>query len=190
MIRINLLPRQRRRTLAIPEFGVVGVIVVVIGVLIAAYVYGKVQNGLVRAQVELLNRQIADVRPKAAEVLTLEARIERLRAKEELLKSLEARQLAWPELLADLARRTPRDAWLQSASFTPSPLQLLLSGTAFSYDSVARYMTNLASSPFYGEVDLNAAAESQTGGHTLVIFSLVVTVRPTPAPLVAQGGTQ
>ena len=187
MIRINLLPRQRRRTLAIPEFGVVGVIVVVIGVLIAAYVYGKVQNGLVRAQVELLNRQIADVRPKAAEVLTLEARIERLRAKEELLKSLEARQLAWPELLADLAPRTPRDSWLQSASFTPSPLKLILGGTAFSYDSVARYMRNLQSSPYYGEVDLNAAAESQSVGHTLVIFSLVVTVRPTPAPLSAQG---
>ena len=89
MIKVNLLPRQRRRSLAVPEFGVVGVVGVVIGVLIAAYIYGKVQNGLVRAQVELINRQIADVRPKAAEVLTLEARIERLRAKEELLKSLE-----------------------------------------------------------------------------------------------------
>ncbi len=190
MIRINLLPRQRHRRLAVPEFGVVTVVVVVIGVLIAAYVYGKVQNGLLRAQVELINRQIADVRPKAAEVLTLEARIDRLRAKEELLKSLMARQLAWPELLADLAHRTPRDAWLQSATFTPSPPQLVLAGTAFSYDSVARFMTNLGSSPFYSDVDLNAAQESQSVGRTLVQFGLVVILRPTPAPLAAQGGAR
>jgi Tfp pilus assembly protein PilN len=133
MIRINLLPRHGRRRL-VPEFGVVTMVLVVIAPLAAAYVYGQLQNGIVRVQTEAINRQIAEVRPRAAQVLALEVQLERLRAKEDLLKSLNARQLPWADILADLAHRTPHDVWLTTATYTSaSPPQLTLQGNGFSY---------------------------------------------------------
>ena len=191
MIRINLLPRHRRRRV-VPEVGVVSVVVVVLAGLIASYVYGQIQNGVVRLETATLNRQIEQTRIEAAEVLALETKIERLRAKEELLKSLVAREHPWAEVLTDLARRTPRDLWLSSATFNSdsTPTQLTLGGTAFSYDGVARFMINLASSPFYADVDLNTAGEAEISGRTLITFSLVVTMRPNPIQIAAQGDSR
>jgi Tfp pilus assembly protein PilN len=192
MIHINLLPRlRRRRLLPVGEIGVVGVVILIVVGLIASYVYGQLQNGLVRLQTEAINHQIAQIRPRAAEVLDLEARLERLRAKEDLLKSLAARELPWADILADLAQRTPKDVWLSSATFSStSPQQLTLQGTGFSYDATARFMTNLAASSFYSDVALTVAQEAHTAGRTVVTFSLVVTVRPAPSQIAAQGGLQ
>ncbi len=182
MIRINLLPARRRRRRLVPESGVVGVLLLVIASLIVAYLVGAWENERVQAQTNAINRQLVAIRPKVAEVLRLETQIEQLRAKEDLLRFLEARQLPWPEMLVDLARRTPSDAWLSSASVsgTGTP-RLSLTGSATSYASVARFMTNMAASRFYSDVDLQGAQGNSVASTRVIAFGLYLTLRPVNA---------
>lgn len=186
MIRINLLPTRRRRRAFAPESGVIGIVMMVLAALVLSYLYGEVRNTRVKVETEQINRQVVAIRPKVAEILQIEEQIQELRAKEQLLKSLEARQLPWAEVLADLAQRTPRDAWLSSATFSPtSASQLILSGSAFSYDAVGRFMKNLAGSRFYSDVDLQQASKAS---ERVIRFDLGVTLRA--APVAAQGGAR
>jgi Tfp pilus assembly protein PilN len=188
VIRINLLPqRRRRRRRFAPESGVIVVALLVLAGLVLSYLYGEVQNTRVKVETDQINRDIEAIRPKVAAILALEQRIESLREKEELLKALEARQLPWADILSDLAVRTPQDAWLSSATFNPTAGgQLTLIGSAMSYDSVGRLMTNLARSRFYSDVDLSQAQKGNVGQRTIILFNLAVTLRPTE--VAAQGG--
>lgn len=183
MIKINLLPQRRRRRL-IPESGVVLVALGVIAALAGGYAWETVRNRDVAKQTEDLNRKLVVVRRQVAEVLALEAKIDDLRARERLLSSLEAREVPWPEILVDLAGRTPHDAWLVSASInaTPSGLGLNLAGSALSYTSVAHFMVALGASPFYSDVDLQAAQLGKLGLTPVVQFGLTLPMRPLPVP--------
>jgi len=180
MIRINLLPERRRRRRLIPESGVVSAVLLVIAALVGSYMYGDWQNHLVRVQTDEINRQITAIRPKVAEVLAIQGRIEELRAREDLLRSLEARQIPWSEMLVDLAERTPHDAWLANAavSATSGTARLALSGAALSYNAVARFMTSLGGSRFYSDVDLQGAQSTTLGAAQIVQFGVYTTVRP------------
>lgn len=189
MIRINLLPqRRRRRRQFAPESGVIIVVLLVLAGIVLSYLYGEVRNTRVKVETDQINRDIAAIRPKVSEILALEQQIELLREKEELLKSLQARELPWADILADLARRTPQDAWLTNASFHPSggQSQLALTGSALSYDAVGRFMRNLAGSRFYSDVDLSQANKANVGQRKVIGFNLTATLRP--VEVAAQGG--
>ncbi len=190
MIRINLLPEGRRRRRLVPESGVISVVLLVIAALVGSYLHGAWQNRLVQAQTDEITRKTAEIRPKVAEVNALQVKIEDLRAREELLRTLETRQILWAEMLTDLAQRTPQDAWLAGASVTGSAgaTRLTLTGSAMSYSSVARFMTNLAASRFYSDVDLQGAQIARTASTQIVQFGLFTTVRPVQA--VPRGGAR
>jgi Tfp pilus assembly protein PilN len=183
VIRINLLPQRRRRRL-IPESGVVIVALLVITALAASYLWETWRNREVAAQTAAINQKLVVTRRQVAEVLALEAKIDDLKAREALLASLEAREVPWAEMLIDLAERTPRDAWLASAAVNAGTagLGLNLQGSAFSYTSVARFMTTLTGSPFYGDVDLQGAQRSTLGTTPIVQFGLTLSMRPLPVP--------
>ena len=183
MIRINLLPQRRRRRL-IPESGVVLVALLVIGALAASYAWETWRNRRVAAETAEINRKLVVLRLQVAEVLALEAKINDLKARENLLQSLEAREVPWSEMLIDLAERTPRDAWLANATVGgggSSGLSLTLSGSALSYTSVARFMMTLTGSPYYNDVDLQAAQRATLGATPVVQFGLTLSMRPLPA---------
>ena len=183
MIRINLLPQRRRRRL-IPESGVVLVALLVIGALAASYAWEAWRNRRVAAETVEINRKLVVIRRQVAEVLALEAKIEDLKARENLLQSLEAREIPWSEMLIDLAERTPRDAWLANATVGGggAGLSLSLTGSALSYTSVARFMTTLTGSPYYNDVDLQGAQRGTLGTTPVVQFGLSLSMRPLPAP--------
>lgn len=182
MIRINLIPRRHRRTL-LPESGVMAVALMVVGTLVASYLWEVWRNSQIVAQTAAINQKLVVVRRQVAEVLVLEAKIEALKARESLLQSLEAREVPWSDMLVDLAGRTPHDAWLASAGVAQGQggLSLTLSGSALSYDGVARFMTTLAGSPFYSDADLQSAQRSQLGTAQVVQFALTLKMRPLPA---------
>jgi Tfp pilus assembly protein PilN len=183
VIRINLLPQRRRRRL-VPESGVVMVAVFVIGALAGSYAWYGWRNRQVAAETAEINQKLVVTRRQVAEVLALEAKIDDLKARENLLQSLEAREVPWAEMLVDLAERTPRDAWLGSAAITQASggLGLALSGSALSYTSVAHFMTALTGSRFYSDVDLQAAQRAALGETPVIQFGLSLNLRPLPQP--------
>ncbi len=189
MIRINLLPERRaRKRRLVPESGVALVALVVIASLALGYLYGEWRNNQVRLQTAGINDKIREIRPKVAEVLALQARIDELRAKENLLRDLEAKEIPWAETLTDLAARTPSDAWLTSASVsvTSGAPRLTLQGAATSYTAVAQFMVNLGGSRFYSDVDLLGATAADVGTSSsrfvhAIQFGVFTTFRPVPA---------
>jgi Tfp pilus assembly protein PilN len=188
MIRINLLPRRRPRRSFLAESGVVAVAAGVITLLVWGYAYESWRNREVVTKTAEMNRKLVVVRRQVADVLALEAKIDDLKAREGLLRSLEAREVPWPEMLVDLAHRTPRDAWLASAAVNPAQsggLSLSLSGSALSYNSIARFMTTLSQSQFYSDVDLQTAQRSGTELSPVVQFGMNLSMRPLPLPAAA-----
>jgi Tfp pilus assembly protein PilN len=184
MIRINLIP-QRHRKAVLPESGILAVALLVIGALVMSYLWEVWRNSQIVAQTAAINQKLVVVRRQVAEVLALEAKIEDLKARETLLQSLEAREVPWADMLVDLAGRTPHDAWLANAAVAPgsaSGLALNLTGSALSYDAVARFMTTLTGSPFYADADLQSAQRTLVGTSQVVSFGLTLKMRPLPAP--------
>ncbi len=160
------------------------VALLVIGALAASFGWETWRNRQVAAETAEINGKLVVTRQKVAEVLALEAKIDDLRARESLLQSLEAREVPWSEMLVDLARRTPRDAWLANASVNAgtSGLGMGLQGSALSYTSVATFMTALTASPYYSDVDLQAAQRATVGTTSVVQFGLTLSMRPLPLP--------
>ncbi len=80
MIKINLLPRERIRRVAVAPRILMGfVAVVVVAGLVVVTLYLNVQNALLRSELAQVNARIDELRPQVAEVEALQRQINEAR---------------------------------------------------------------------------------------------------------------
>lgn len=172
MIRINLLPRERiqRRPIA-PRILLVLVGGVLLGVVTIATIWLNARNAAVRAEVERVNQQIEELRPRVARVEELRRAIEAARRKADLLKSLEAARVPWDVILEELRVILPKDVWLTTLVANDGG-SLTFAGYGMSYTAVARFMVSLEGSPQFQDVDMVASQKATVAGTSVISFSL------------------
>lgn len=175
MIRINLLPRERvqRRPVA-PRV----LIVLVVGALAvattAATLYLGARSARLRAQVEDVNAQIEELRPKVARVEQLRRAIEVARRKGDLLRTLELARVPWDLILDELRGVLPKDAWLTQVEMHDDG-SMTFNGYALSYEAVARFMVSLEGSEMFKGIDMLISQKQIIAGRDVVNFSLTGT---------------
>ena len=206
---VNLLPKdaqQRGKSLRAEDPAVVvgsAVGVVVFIALIAGFlnVHSKVnaeQSKLTAARAELA--QLAkQKRPEPVNASPVKQKpiipIPAVTAEEQprlaAITSALSTRIAWDRILREFSLVLPTDVWLSSLTLTtppPGPVSgtgIVLIGTTYSYDSVARLLSRLALVPDLGGVTL----ASTTRSGRLIQFTVNAGVKGAPAPVVAPAPT-
>jgi type IV pilus assembly protein PilN len=164
MPRINLLPwREADRKRKRQEFfvGVIGAIV--IALLLGLAVNLKLE-GAISAQNErnqLIKDQIADVDKQITEILDLEARKEKLKARIEVIEQLQRSRPIVVHLFDQLVRTLPDGVYLTSVKQTGQQLQF--AGVAQSQTRVSALMRNIEASEYLTDPGLGKVSTTKEG---------------------------
>ncbi len=178
MIKINLLPRERvRRPSVAPRLLVGLAFVAVLGATVLMTVYLELRNARVRAQIDEVNARIEELKPQVAEVEMLQRQIADARRKEQLLRQLDSLRIPWDKMMIELRRIIPVDVWLIRIE-AKGDGNLSFNGFGMSYEAVARFMVNLDASPMFEGAELSVGQQQDQGGRMVVNFS--VSARLTP----------
>ena len=196
---VNLLPRDAKRANGagqnVPALVAACAGVLVVALLAGMYLLqnskvGSARRGLDTAKTEL---SVTPLPPAAPKTLPLPPAV--ASAQQPLLAAVStalSQRIAWDRILREFSLVLPTDVWLSSLTLTtppPGPLSttgVVLVGTTYSYDSVARLLSRLALVPDLGGVSLTRS--SRTG--RLIQFTVDAGVKGAPlAPVAAPAPT-
>jgi type IV pilus assembly protein PilN len=178
MIKINLLPRERIRRVAVAPRILVGfVAVIVVAGLVLVTLYLNVQNALLRSELAQVNTRIDELRPQVAEVEALQRQINEARRKEQLLRQIQAMRIPWERVMNELRKTLPTDVWLNRVD-AKGDGTLTFEGFGLSYESVARFMVSLNSSPVFMNADFRSGHKTSVANHDVISFAVTVQLAP------------
>ena len=188
---VNLLPRETRSSRSVtaqnlPAVVGGGVGFLVVAALAASYLsasskVASAQRDLNAAQANLAATPIPP--PPQQPVDTTPAAVSaeqgpRLQAVSAAL----AQRIAWDRILREFSLVLPSDVWISSLSMSAptagSANGFNISGTTYSYDSVARMLSRMTLIPDLSQVTLQSTAKSGP----LVQFGLAASIKGAPAP--------
>lgn len=120
-------------------------------------------------------------------VSTLQARQDTIQQKIGVIRSVDTRRYVWPHLMEEVSLALPAYTWLTEIR-TTAPVDSLDSGPRFaiqgnagSTQALTRFMKNLESSTFIGDVTLVTSEQEVVEGRTIQRFTLEAAYRR-PAP--------
>lgn len=176
MPRINLLPwREELRKRRQRDFGIAAAVAVVLGL---AAVFACIQiwsgmtshqnqrNQLLRAEIAILDEQIAEIR-------SLESQKQRLLARMEIIEELQRSRPEVVHLFDELADRLPDGVYFTQVRQTGKRIELR--GTAQSSTRVSALMRQLDSSPWMTNPGLSVVETRQEGPLRQAQFTVFVT---------------
>lgn len=138
----NLLPPERRESVSrgrlVPTFVLAACVIVVVMALALQREFAE------RQYLKELNRQIAQLQPRAARSTAIDRRIAQARARIELLDRFRARPKDDIDIVNELTRLLPPPIWISSLEIHPD--NVVISGEA---DQAAPLLKALDSSPFF-----------------------------------------
>ncbi|MBW1729744.1 MAG: PilN domain-containing protein [Deltaproteobacteria bacterium] len=156
MIKINLLPfRAARKKENIKRQ--ISVYVLSVLLLVCLMVLGFLRlNGTlnqVRAEKARKAKELAKYKDTNRQLAKIKKRIKQIKAKLQVIRSLEKDKIGPVQLLDEIAMAVPRDKlWLRSLKEHKGKLSLV--GTAMDNETVALFMNNLEATPHIKTVDL------------------------------------
>ena len=186
---VNLLPRDAKRASGagqnLPALVAACAGVLVVALLAGMYLLGNskvasAQRGLDAAKTELAATPLPPATPRTLALPPAVAA-----AQQPLLAAVSSalsQRIAWDRILREFSLVLPTDVWLTTLTLTTPPAGPLsttgvsLSGTTYSYDSVARLLSRLSLVPDLGQVTLSNT--SRTG--RLIQFTVNAGVKGAP----------
>lgn len=157
MIKINLLPKERRRrrgvSLPKPALYAIPAGVLVVGALGAYWYYLDSRIGELQARVDSHRQELARYQREIKRVTQFQTDKKRLEERLRVVERLAAEQEGPVRLLDQISRALPEEVWL--TGMTKSKERLTISGFAFSNFGIANFMTELGRlQPLIRNVDL------------------------------------
>lgn len=183
MIRINLLPIKQLKKRARLQREVVILAASFLAVLVVlgtiSYAMSQKVSGL-HNEIEALEKKKASYRPILNQIAKLQRDKKTLETKLKTIEQLKQGSQLTVRILDEVASRTPTSRlWLQSLK--QSGAQLQLTGVALDNETIAQYMQQLNSSPFFNNIELANSSQTVIAGNKLKSFSLTFGVAP-PSP--------
>jgi len=177
MIRINLLPvraEKKRETLRQQGLLAVGWILVLAAVI--GSVHLMVGNDIAEMQTRIAQSkaEIARLQAVIGEVKEFKKKKKDLEDKIQVITQLEQRQRGPVRVLHELAKIIPEKVWIERMKDTGGALSV--EGYAIDNQTIARFMTDLESSPWFQAVRLEVTKQVTKGGVSLKSFSLKASV--------------
>ena len=173
MIRINLMPREEARRAATRQRDQGLVLVALIGlvvVILVAEVWTRAANAEVRAEVDRNRVELTELDKRYQESLRTEARLRELSAKRDTIEILERQRRGPVYVLEDLGAATPDSLWLTEMRETGGAA--VLKGQGLDNQTIALFMRQLESSPYFSRVDLVETKHLEKGQAELKEFTI------------------
>lgn len=172
MIRINLLPqkdlvfdRKRKREIAL----FTGILVLAILLLGQMYLRMSAQATALKEEIVEAEAGAKGLEKLRAENAKLTDIKKDLATRLKVVRDLEARRVGPSEVLEELAVGTPDLVWL--TELNESSGKARLTGLAFDHASVSSFLTKLAASRRFANVDLIEVVEEERSGRRIQRFS-------------------
>ena len=193
---VNLLPQDSSRGRLVGSKNLPAIVGAALGVIVVASLAGgylmqsakvaDARRGLDAAKVQLAKTPLPPPPPKQPVALTAVMSQEQPRL--EAVAGALSQRIAWDRILREFSLVLPNDVWLSSLQLTApaaaagaaSGTGLTISGSTYSYDSVARLLSRLSLIPDLTQVTLGTT----TTGGKLVTFSATAAVKGAPAAAV------
>lgn len=179
-IRLNLIPervlrereaRSRRRVLfGIPLIGIA--LVVVLYLLLAAR---EGQANLIARNAEQF---LAPLRSTAREVLEMQQETATLEQQREELTAVLRLRRQWTDLLLEVSRVIPQDAWLTSMAIDGSTMTV--TGFSLTLRSVASFTQSLAFVSGVTQVNLQSIQQVAAAGESITRYQIAARLREGP----------
>jgi type IV pilus assembly protein PilN len=179
MIRINLLPhREEKRKAKRQQFYALSGLVVVLAALMVffgwtlnerAITAQQEKNGFLKAEIEKLDKQIAQIK-------SLKDEISILLKKKEIIETLQRDRGMAVTLLVEIARQVPEGAYLKSLKQTGP--KVALTGVSQSNSRVSELMRNLAQSTAFENPRLIETKAVTVDKKKMQDFSMTVDIKP------------
>lgn len=186
MIRINLLPQEERTrqrklpTIKIPQVGAV-VPFVVLGVVVFVIATTATLQGRKLAKlendIEVTQAESAKYKPQLEKIRQITQQRQEVRARLDMIASLDRQRYFRVQLLDDLSRSMPKNLWVKTLAEIDAG-RFQIEGVTFSNFNVARFMQNLEASDRFTGVDLTVAEQGSIEDLDVVQFSLSSGAQP------------
>lgn len=174
MIRINLLPvkaAQKKEKLKGDLALVFLALIITLALCGSVYMYFDKQVQAAQAEIDQKQAEIAKLMKTIGEVNQFKKRQADLRAKLDVLETLENARSGPVYLLDELYLALPEKVWLTSFSLAGGSARI--DGIGTSEEMVATFMRSLESSDYYSNVELQVTQQSMQDGNKFQKFSLV-----------------
>lgn len=176
MIKINLLPfRAARKRENIRRQITIYILVVVFTISVIGYKFIQLSSQVsnLKEEEEKIRAELASYDKELNEIKSLEKKIQQVRTKLDVIKTLETGKTGPVLLLSDISDAVPKDKlWLTSLS--ESGGSLTLTGTAMDNETVALFMDNLESAERVTTVDLQSATLRDIPAYNLKVSDFVL----------------
>ena len=195
MILINLLPHReaRRQQRKQAFFAGIGMAVLVgAGIVLLWYTAVNTQIGTQEEHNQFLTSEIKRLDTQIADVATLKAEIEALKARQKAVEDLQADRNMPVYLLNELVKQTPEGVYL--TSIKQGGQQVAITGVAQTNERISEFLRNASSnSPWFEKpqlVEIRAQTMLVAGTRDqrrMFAFIMGVTLKRPPAPGAASG---
>jgi len=179
MIEINLLgekykgKKSRSQSLELEKIKFISFIVIIIIEIAALLFYTISMNG----RINNLTKQKEELSGVKREVLTLNSKIKQIKLMVKTIKNLDNNRDLDTYILKDAANAIPDGLWLTSLSEKGGIISI--SGSSFTPESIAQYMTNLGSTKLIQKVWFSNRGlyKSKTGGKEIYSFYIMAKLK-------------
>lgn len=182
MIRINLLPvraaQKKERLRSLVSIFLLCIVMVFIGCG-ALYVQKSSAIGDVEDEITVIDKKNKDLRKQIGQVKDFEKKKKDLEQKLAVLDKLKAGKSGPVHLLDELSAALPDRLWL--TKFSENGGTVKISGIADSEKTVAVFMRNLDSSPYYKGIELSVTEQTTTGKNKMQKFTMNCSVETPPS---------
>lgn len=182
MIRINLLAKEetpRVRTLKLPAIGSfvpVGVAAAAAILCLGTFLVQKRTHDRLTSQVAEAREESQKLAPQIARIKQLEREREQLDNRLDAITMLDRERYFRVQLMSELSRRFPDNAWLTQYSEL-SPSRVELKGITFNNFVVSDFMQGLGKSENYEVIDLSLTNRGYIKDVKVLEFSLTADVK-------------
>lgn len=190
MIRVNLMPRAEARRQAARQRDrqmLFSIGIGLLAVILLTELFTRRHANRIQALSDEHQAELAQLSQKHNAAIQLERKRKELEAKLATIKVLERQRTGPVHVLDDLGAATPDTLWLTEMRESGGMATLL--GKGLDNQTIALFMRNLSSSPYFANVDLVETKQIEDGQAKLKEFSIRANVmyagRPMPTPVPA-----
>jgi type IV pilus assembly protein PilN len=165
MIRINLLPVKeteraigRRQQMSLVALGAA----IALLIMIVPFLLQSRKLSVLDTQIQQVNGQIQQFNAQVKEVHDLDRLKKEVETKLRIIQALNQKRVGPSRVLSDLSISTPDNLWLND--FTEANSGATFMGLALDNETIARFMRQLQSSPYFYAVDLVETSRVAPGG--------------------------
>jgi Tfp pilus assembly protein PilN len=177
MIKINLLPTKKKKSLVLPRpfiYGIIASILLLIIMVVVTFYLNK-QIATMKTNVFAKEQRLKQLKAKLVEVQNYEKDNQEFREKTRIIEQLKKNQVIPLILLDEVSERLPKGVWLTQLEDEGGTVSI--QGFAFTNSDLVSYVQNLKNSKYLSEVMLIESRQTDLEGFSIYKFNLTFKIK-------------